>query len=75
MHLSLLHASPSTMDIMIQRKLLNDIPSSLQKKHRFDCFCHICALRKAKKLPRGKPLNKSNMRPFERLHMDFEFLE
>ena len=29
MHLSLLHASPSTMDTMIQKKLLNDIPKSL----------------------------------------------
>ena len=73
MHLSLLHASPSTMDIMIQRNLLQDIPPSLKKKHRFDCFCHICALRKATKLHRGKPVDKSNLRPFERLHMDYEF--
>ena len=73
MHLSLLHASSSTMDIMIQCDLLNDIPKSLKKKHRFNCFCHICALRKATKLPRGKLMNKAHLRPFERLHMDFEF--
>ena len=73
MHLSLLHTSSSTLDIMIQKKLLNDIPSSLNNKHSFDCFCHICALRKAKKLPCGKPVDKSNHNPFERIHMDFEF--
>ena len=73
MHLSLLHASSSTMNIMIKKDLLRDIPTALKKKHSFDCFSHICAFRKAKKLPRGKPVDKTNMRPFEWLHMDYEF--
>ena len=74
MHLSLLHSLPSTLDIMICKQLLRDIPESLQKKHRFDCYCHVCALRKAKKLPRGKQADKFNLAPFERIHMDFEFI-
>ena len=73
-HLSLLHAAPSTMDIMIRKNMLNDIPSSLIKKHRFDCYCHICALQKSTKLSRGKPVDKSHLTPFERIHMDYEFL-
>ena len=64
MHLSLLHASPTTMDIMIRKNMLADIPTSLAKKHKFDCYCHICALRKSTKLRRGPPVNKSHLTPF-----------
>ena len=41
MYLSLLHASLSTMDIIIQRNSLLDITKSLKKKHRFDFYYHI----------------------------------
>ena len=73
MHFSLLHASHSTMDIMIRKQMLSDIPTSLNKKHRFDCYCHICALRKSTKLRKGRSVDKSHLTPFERIHMDYEF--
>lgn len=73
MHLGLMHASPSTMKVIIDKNLLADIPPSLHKKHAMTCSCHICSLSKSNKLPRGKTVDKSDLAPFQRLHVDFSF--
>ena len=73
MHLGMMHASPSTMQIMIDKNLLADIPPSLHRLKNPHCMCYICSLSKSNRLPRGKPVDKSNLAPFQRLHVDFSF--
>ena len=73
LHFGLSHASPTVMDTMIKKEILADIPSSLKTKHSFKCSCYICMATKTNKLPRGKSVDKSHLKPFERLHIDFSF--
>ena len=73
MHFGLLHASKTSMDPIIKRDLLSDIPPTLKKIHTLNCTCTICARTKTNKLPRGKDVDKSKLKPFNRLHLDFAF--
>lgn len=75
MHLGMMHSIPSSMDIMIKRNLLLDIPTVVKTLHKHDktCTCSVCILSKATKLPCGKVSDKSNLKPFERIHTDFSF--
>ena len=73
LHLGTMHASHSTLSPMIKRDLLLDLPPSLKKVDLKTCSCHICNLRKATKLPRGKLVDKTNLAPFQRIHIDFSF--
>ena len=72
-HFGLLHNSQSTLDPIIKNNLLEDIPISLKQNHPPLCTCFICAKDKAIKRNRGPPVDKSHLRPFERLHLDFSF--
>jgi hypothetical protein len=51
LHEGLMHCSKRTIQTMIRRKLLHDLPSI--KVTDFLCSCATCKLAKAKKLPRG----------------------
>ena len=73
LHLSTMHASHSVLDPMIKRNLLSDLPPALKRANPSTCTCHICNLRKATKLPRGKLVDKTNLPPFQRIHIDFSF--
>ena len=69
----MLHNSKSTLDPIIKRNLLTDIPASLKINHPPIYSCFICAKSKAVKKNRGPRVNKSHLHTFERLHMDFSF--
>ena len=73
LHLSTMHASQSVLDPMIKRDLLSDLPPALKRATPSTCTCHICNLRKATKLPRGKLVDKTTLPPFQRIHVDFSF--
>ena len=72
-HFGLIHASPTMMKNIINKDILTDIPTSLRTKHSFHCSCYICMATKTNKLPRGRSVDKSHLKPFERLHIDFSF--
>ena len=72
-HFGMLHNSKSTLDPIIKNNLLLDLPASLKTTHPPICSCFICAKSKAVKKNRGPPVDKSHLRPFERLHIDFSF--
>ena len=73
LHLGTMHASQSTLQPMIKQGLLSDLPPSLKKVDLTKCSCHICNLRKATKLPRGKLVDKTKLAPFQHIHIDFSF--
>jgi hypothetical protein len=73
LYLGLMHASKKSIDPIIKRKLLTDIPSHLHDLKSFDCTCYVCSLRKANRLPRGQLVDKTTLAPFQKLHLDFEF--
>ena len=73
LHMSLLHASKATMNPLITRKLLTDLPDKIHKMKPFDCTCYICQLNKTNKIPRGRLVDKSTLSPFQRIHADFVF--
>ena len=73
LHFSMLHTSQSSMEPIIKRKLLTDIPSILKDSHKINCTCFICKACKTDKRKRGKLVSKSHLLPFQRLHFDFSF--
>ena len=73
LHMGTMHASDSTISPMIKDKLLSDLPSIGEDIHRFNCTCLFCIETKTRKLPRGKLVDHTMMKPFQQLHMDFSF--
>jgi hypothetical protein len=74
LHLCTMHSSKSTLLPMLSKQLLTDLPKSLHHQlNSFNCSCFICNLRKADKLPRGNLVDKTQLAPFQRLHIDFSF--
>ncbi len=71
LHLTTMHMSDSTLQPMLDRKLLQDLPNIGHKVGKFDCSCVICSLTKSTKLPRGSPVDYSKLPPFTQIHLDF----
>ena len=73
LHLGAMHASPSILLPMIKDNLLRDIPPGLRNLKHVNCTCYYCKINKSNKIPRGQPVDKTNLPPFTRIHIDFEF--
>jgi hypothetical protein len=74
LHLATMHSSKSTLEPLLRKNLLNDLPAGLiQNLNHFECSCFICALRKSDKIPKGRLVDKTLLAPFQRLHVDFSF--
>ena len=75
LHCGTMHTSSSTLKHIITKKLLNDIHPTLLNQPSYDCTCTICQLSKPTLSARGNLVNKSNFHPFQRIHVDFSFLQ
>ena len=73
LHLGSMHTSATTLQHLIKKDLLTDLPPGLKDITSFDCTCWICNLRKANKIPRGQLVDTTPLAPFQRLHIDFSF--
>jgi hypothetical protein len=71
LHEGLMHSSKGSIQTMIRRQLLTDLPSI--KVTNFQCSCTTCNLAKSKKLPRGLKWDVTHLAPFQMLHFDFSF--
>ena len=68
------HMSDSMIQNMITNDTFRDIPKNLLKEIKsFNCTCYICLLTKSNRLPRGSLEDKTELAPFERIHLDFHF--
>ena len=73
LHSGAMHTSTATLKHIIQKQLLRDIHKSLQERPGYDCTCMICRLSKPTLSARGKLVDKTNLAPFQRIHVDFSF--
>ena len=73
LHVGLMHASKSSIDPIIKRNLLKDIPNNIRHLKSFDCTCYVCSLWKSNKLPKGALVDKTLLALFQKIRIDFEF--
>ncbi len=72
LHLLFQHASKEQIVLMAKKKCFDDMPD-IAAVSKVICQCSICNLAKARRLPRGKLVDKTLLAPMKRLHMDFSF--
>ena len=73
LHSGTMHTSASSLKHVIKKQLLHDLHPSLLHRPSYDCTCIICKLSKPTLTARGKLCDKTNLAPFQRLHVDFLF--
>ncbi len=72
LHLLFQHASKEQILLMAKKKCFEDMPD-ISAASKIICQCSICNLAKARRLPRGKLVDKTLLDPMKRLHLDFSF--